>query len=134
MRNQLSGAAIVAALLVAGAASVRQDVRSVPGPGTGIVTVKGTVDIGALPDVRSVQAGDWKVNVANTPNVRVAATAPLDFIQQGRRYRITWPVGEVLEVVVREVATSGSLWIRVDGPDGRRQWINLALAKSVDEL
>ena len=129
MRNQLSGAAMAVALLVAGAASVGQDVRSVPGPGTGIVTVTGKVDIGEMPDVKSVQAGDWRVNVANTPNVRVAG---LDFLQAGRRYRITWPVGEVEEIVVREIATGA--WVRVNTATGRGRWINLTVIKGIEEL
>jgi hypothetical protein len=103
-----------------------------PGPGTGIVTVKGTVDIGAMPDVKAVQAGDWSVSLANTANVRVAATAPLPFVQLGRRYRITWSAGESEDVAVRGVATGG--WVNAEGPGGRRRWINLDQARAVEEL
>jgi hypothetical protein len=130
MRIQLAATAIAAALLLAVAASSGQEVRSVPGPGTGIVTVRGTVDIGGLPDVRAVQTGDWKVAISNTPNVRVAGRAPLDFVQAGRRYRVTWFAGDPHDVVIRELGSGG--WVRAE-MGGRRGWINLDQARSIEE-
>jgi hypothetical protein len=132
MSKQLVGAAMAAALFWV-AASAGQDVRPVPGFGSGVVTVKGTVDVGSMPDlsVKAAQAGEWKVSVADTPNVRVAATTHLDFLRQGQRYRIVWAPDQVEEVVVAQLGSWG--WIRVESKE-RRRWINLNEALGVVEL
>lgn len=133
MRKQLGGATIAAAaFLLWSAVSPGQDVRPTPGPGTGIVTVKGTVDIGVMPDVRALQEGEWKVALVNTPNVRVVATAPLDFVKQGRRYRVTWLAGESEDIVVAQLGSGG--WTRVESSTRRSRWINLDEARGVEEL
>ena len=85
-----------------------------------------------MPDVKAVQAGDWSVSLANTPNVRVAATAPLPFVQLGRRYRITWLAGESEDFIVRGFGSGG--WVSAEGPGGRRRWINLDQARAVEDL
>jgi hypothetical protein len=133
MPKHLVGAAIGAAAMFSVAASSGQDVRPVPGPGTGVVTVRGTIDVGSItsmPDVRALQAGEWKVALANTPNVRVAATTHLDFVRQGQRYRIIWAPDRTEEVVVVQLGSWG--WFRVESKD-RRRWINLNEAQSVEE-
>jgi hypothetical protein len=131
MKKYLIGGAVAAsALFCVAASSGQQEVRAVPGFGSGVVTVKGTVDVGSMPDVRAVQAGEWKVAVANMPNVRVAATAHLDFVKQGQRYQVIWSRDQIEEIVVAQIGSWG--WIRVESKD-RRRWINLNEAQGVEE-
>ena len=134
MPKHLVGAAIAAAALFWVAASSGQDVRPVPGPGSGVVTVRGTVDVGSMPDVRAVQAGEWKVSVANTPNVRVAATTHLDFVRQGQRYRVIWAPDQTEEVVVAQLGSWG--WIRVESKTGAAgsTWTRRKASRSVSAL
>ena len=103
-----------------------------PGPGSGVVTVQGTVDIGNSLAVR--QEGDWKMAIANTPAVTIANTpavsvAPPDFVKAGARYQIVWPSGETERIAAAAVGTAG--WVRVAGPE---RWVNLAQARSVTTL
>jgi hypothetical protein len=110
--------------------------QRVPGPGSGVVTVEGTVDIGNTPTVNASQAGAWKMSVANVPDVRVVNTAtvalaPPDFIKTGRRYAITWSSSEREVVAVSQVTAGG--WVRVQGSVQPR-WINLSLARAVEDV
>lgn len=116
-----------------------QEVRSNPGPGSGIVRVTGSVDVGNTPLVDAAQRGDWKVAVANAPDVRVTntptvAAAPPDFLKSGRRYQVTWPSGQREEIAVAQIGSGG--WARIEpgSADGRRRWVNLAGAQAVEEL
>jgi hypothetical protein len=121
-----------AALAWAGASA--QDVRPVPGAGTGIVNVVGTVNVGNEPVVRAAQNGEWRVAVSNTPRVTVASSVVLaspGFFREGSRYRITWIAGEVETVTVADPGTNG--WIRVESGGGRR-WINTSVARGIEEV
>lgn len=137
MRGQvLMGALASAGLLWAGV-SAQQETRKTPGFGSGIVKVIGTVDIGNEPIVRAVQSGQWRVQVANTAAVRVANTptvrlASPEFITSNGRYMIVWVTGEREEVRVTEIGTDG--WVTVSQPGGGRRWLNLASARSVEQL
>ena len=54
--------------------SARQS-PSVPGPGSGIATVTGTIKVGNTVPV--TQSGEWKVDVANTPTVIAIKCPPV---------------------------------------------------------
>jgi hypothetical protein len=128
-------------ILIVGAALVwarvpNGQVQPAPGPGTGRVTVEGTVNIGNVPVVETVQRGDWKVSVANAPEVRVVNTpvvgiSPLPFLKVGGRYEVVWGAGE-REVLVIAQLGSGA-WARVETP-GRRRWLNLSAARAIEEI
>lgn len=131
-------AAIIPAALVLvalGAALYAQETKPVPGFGTGIVKVEGTVDIGNTPLVLAHQAGEWKVVLAAPPDVRVvnmpnvSIPAP-EFLKKGARYEITWSTGESQVIRVLEVAHGG--WLRAEAGN-RQRWLNLASARSVEE-
>jgi hypothetical protein len=122
-------AGIAVALLFWAVLSAKQETRTTPGFGTGVVTVRGTVGIENTPDVRAIQGGEWRVAIANVPVVAVSGTA---FARRSGRYDITWPSGEHETVVIVEVGQSG--WVQVDDRTGRRRWVNLAVARSVSEL
>ena len=131
---------VMATIGCLGVAAWAQQGQPRPGPGSGVVTVQGTVDIVNAPAVR--QEGDWKMSLANTPAVTVANTpavtvantptvslAPPEFVKTGGRYQIVWPSGETERISAAAVAAGG--WIRVAGPE---RWINLAQARSVAAL
>lgn len=126
MRKSVAAAVLVALICIAAAA--QQDVRPVPGPGTGIVKVTGTVDVGTLPPVDAVQRGDWKVAVTSTPPVVVA---PAAFLKAGGVYAITWSDGKEEVSAVEEILPGN--WVRTAGTQGRRRWVNLTAARSVQE-
>lgn len=132
MRTRVGlGAVILAAGL--GGFLYAQETRPVPGFGTGVVKIEGTVDIGNAPVVLAHQSGEWKValispadvRVVNAPSVTVAAPS---FLTKDGRYDVVWSTGDRQTVRVAEIAAGG--WIRVESPDGE-QWINLASARSV---
>jgi hypothetical protein len=125
----------VIALLAAGglwwAQSASGQAQPVPGFGSGIVTVQGTVGIGKLPDklpdIDVGQRGEWRVAVSNTPTVTPAL--PPVLASAGVRVLVTWPSGESERIVVAQMAGA---WARVDGPEGQR-WLNLATARAVEQ-
>jgi hypothetical protein len=137
MRGQvLMGALAGAGLLWAGV-SAQQETRKTPGFGSGIVNVIGTVDVGNEPSVRAVQSGEWRVQVANTAAVRVANTptvrlATPEFVRADQRYMIVWVTGEREEVRVTEIGTDG--WVTVSHAGGGRRWLNVASARSVEQV
>src|SRR5512145_1299475 len=93
MRRRVAIGAAALAIGV-GALAFAQDTQPIPGFGSGILKVSGTVDIGNTPLVLAHQAGEWKVVVANAPDVRVASlpavsVAPPEFVRKGSRYEIT---------------------------------------------
>lgn len=107
-------------------------VQPVPGPGTGIVTVTGRVDVGNV--VRVTPGEEWKVSVSNVPDVRVAnvpsvtiAAAP--FVKAGERYEVVWGPGE--REVVRVTNGGSGGWVQVEN-DGRSRWINLSQARWIE--
>jgi hypothetical protein len=123
------------ALFVAGAgvATERQTQR-MPGPGSGIVPLSGTVEIGNTPMVKATQQGDWKVTLGSQADVRVTNTplvsiAAPDFLKKGGRYSITWATGEQESIVVTQAGTG---WVRTER-DGRVRWVNLASARTIEE-
>lgn len=139
-RSTLSrGAVIVAMLAVAMMAwvvnSSGQAVKPVPGPGTGIVTVEGTVNVGNTPTVtvgntptvHAAQSGNWKVMLANAPSVTV--TNP-DFLRVKRVYLVTWPDRATESIEVAELGVNG--WVRVER-QGRRRWVNLGQALFLED-
>ena len=126
MRTRIVAGVVFAVLCVAVAA--QQDVRPVPGPGTGIVKVTGAVDVGTMPPVEAVQRGDWKLAVSNTPTVQVV---PADFLKTGVVYGITWSDGAQETLSIEQVLPGN--WVRTVSKNGRRRWANLALARDVQE-
>jgi hypothetical protein len=92
MRMTLTlGAALIAAMLCWAALSTAQTTQALPGPGTGIVPVTGTVSIDRMPAVSAIQAGPWEVAVRGvSEEVRVAnqpvvSVAPVGFLRKGGR-------------------------------------------------
>lgn len=123
--------------LLCGAISAGQDVRPTPGPGTGVVTVTGTVDVGN--PVRATQDGEWHVAVVKTADVRVTNTptvtiAPLDFLKPGARYSVIWPAGRTETITVVQGGIGGWAQVEFNAPGGRRRWVNLAGAEAIEEL
>jgi hypothetical protein len=120
------GAAVA---VVFGVASAEQT-SPVPGPGTGEVTVKGDVsvkgDVRVVNEVNARQSGPWTVGVSGIVN-----TSPpvLPFVRVGKSYVIQWPDGSVQTSTPRE---SHGSWARIDS-DGQALWINLAMARSIQE-
>ena len=115
--------------------SARQ-VQAVPGPGSGIITVNGTVDVANLPPLDVGQRGPWAVSIANAPDVRVTNTAtvalaPASFLKIGGRYVVIWPVGETETIRVAQLGSGA--WVNVEGGT-RRRWVNLAVARAVEEI
>jgi hypothetical protein len=75
--------------------------------------------------------------VANSPDVRVTALptvvlAPLPFVKAGSRYEVVWPGGE--KELLRVVHAGSGGWVGIEAVSKRGRWINLANAKSVEEL
>jgi hypothetical protein len=137
MQTKLIIAAVgAAAVLIAGVSA--QETRTTPGFGTGIVNVRGTVEVANALDVRASQAGEWRVAVGNVPDVRVTSTpivefAGTGFVIKGRRYDVTWMGGERETLGVEDVGQNG--WVRVGvSREGRRRWVNLTNARSVEEM
>jgi hypothetical protein len=129
LRVALGSAALVITL---GAFLYGQEAQKVPGFGTGVVTVAGTVDIGNTPLVLAHQAGEWKVVLAAPPDVRVVNAPSVSvptpaFLKSGGRYEITWSTGDRQVIRVIEVASDG--WLKVEAAAER--WINIASARSV---
>jgi hypothetical protein len=131
MRRGLAGMVAVLLAGVAVAAWAQQG-QPRPGPGTGVVTVDGIVNLGNAPAM--TKEGDWRVAVANTPSVNVANMpdvniAPPAFVTPGKRYQIVWPTGETEQITA--AATSAGAWVKVAGPE---RWVNLAQARSITLL
>ena len=135
MRTKVVTGVLVGVALLYWARSTVGQPQSVPGPGSGIVTVQGEVDIRKLPPIDVSQRGDWKVSLANVGEVRVVntptvAVAPLAFLKVGGRYDVLWPAGDRETVEIAELGSGG--WVRAAG-EGRRRWVNLAGAKTIAE-
>ena len=136
MRTKVVTVVLVAVAGLHFAKSTAGQVQPVPGPGTGIVTVQGEVDVRRLPEIEVGQRGDWRVSLANAADVRVVNTpavaiAPPPFLRAGGRYEVTWPGGERESFSVAQPGTGG--WVRAAG-EGRQRWLNLATARTIDEL
>jgi hypothetical protein len=135
MRKAFVTAAVIAIAGLAWGLPARGQVQPVPGPGSGVVTVVGRVEV-ADGMVHARQIGDWRVAVANTPDVRVVNTAtvapaPLPFLKTGVRLQVTWPGGSTQTVRVAQLGGGG--WCLIEG-SGTPHWINLNMAQAVDEV
>jgi hypothetical protein len=120
----------VLAALVYVTGSAGQDVRPVPGAGTGIVTVQGTVNVADIANMPAVRQGsEWRVSFAATPDVRVSAVATHPFLTFRGRYRVTWTPGQTEDIVISELGPGG--WVRVDA-GGRLRWVNLDRAQAFE--
>jgi hypothetical protein len=131
MHRQIVGVLLLAAGgLTAVSASQGQ---SVPGLGTGVVTVNGVVGIANTVPV--TQSGTWKVGVDGTADVRVSNEpvvwiAPPSFIKARGRYSITWNDGATENLTVTAVAGAG--WVQVTTNNGSTRWVNLTLARAIE--
>jgi hypothetical protein len=137
MRTKFVTGVLIGAIAFYWVRSTEGQVQPVPGPGSGVVTVQGQVDVGRLPPLDVRQGGDWKVSLAQVADVRVANTpavamAPLAFLKVGGRYEITWPTGHRDVVGIAQLGSGG--WIRAFAAEGRQRWVNLAGARSVEEV
>lgn len=130
MKNVLVGIACGLALgLWSVAAAPQQEVRPTPGPGSGTMAVRGTVDIGRMPELAVSQRGLWQVAVTGAPPVTVSGPA---FVNKGGRYTISWPSGEPETVTVLDPAQGG--WLQVEfAANGGRRWVNAASARAIQE-
>jgi len=134
MRKAFVTAVGIAAVGLAWGLPARGQVQPVPGPGSGVVTVVGRVEV-ADGLIQARQSGDWKVAIANAPDVRVAniptvALAPLPFLKVGARLEVSWP--DNTTATIRVVQLGGGGWCLIEGQ--RPQWINLSLARSVSDV
>ena len=124
-------AALVIALgatgLALNGASAQQEVRPTPGPGSGTMTVRGTVDVGNMPDLSVGQRGPWRVGVSEMPPLSMAAPP---FVRKGARYTIAWSGAERQTLTVLDTGQGG--WVRVESNAGAR-WVNLAAAREIQE-
>lgn len=134
MRNAVITSVVAGAAAIALGIAARAQVQTVPGPGSGIVTVTGRVEV-ADGVIRAVQNGEWKVLVANAPDVRVVNTptvtqAPLPFLKVGARIVITWPDGVRDTVQISQLG--GGPWI-LAADSSRPRWINVSGARSIED-
>jgi hypothetical protein len=131
MRRRLTGI-VMATIASFGVVAWAQQGQPRPGPGSGVVSVQGVVNVGNTPSVR--QDGEWRIAVANTPAVTIAnspvvSVSPPPFVRVGARYQIVWSSGETEQVAAASVGPD--TWVRVAGPE---RWINLAQARSISAL
>ena len=136
MRTKLVTGVLIGVSALYWVRSIEGQVQPIPGPGSGIVTVQGQVDIGRLPTVDVRQGGDWKVTLAQAADVRVTnaptvAMAPLPFFKVGSRYEVTWAAGDRETMAIAQLGTGG--WIRTT-VGGRQRWVNLSGARAIEEL
>lgn len=121
-------AAVVTAVALVGVGlSARQAVQKVPGPGGGIVEVRGVVEVGNMLTVNAVQQGEWRTisAIASMPPVSVATP---EIVRRGGKYTIVWSGGEREVITISNIFAGG--WIAVEGP--RSRMINLAQARSLE--
>lgn len=121
--------ALALALVAWARAGAQQEMLPKPGPGSGVTPVS--------------QRGDWQVAISNTPEVRIANGVPLRapaFLKDAQ-YKLTWPNGDVEDVRIhitdlRRMAEKGLAvedgWLEVSS-GGRRRWINIHVARSIEE-
>jgi hypothetical protein len=129
-------AALIGAALLVWVGASNGQVFPAPTAGSGVVTVTGKVDVDNVVQVAAAQRGEWRVAVANVPDVRVSNTptvapAALPFVRAGVRLVVTWPTGD--RETIRIVQPAGGGWARVESTGGVR-WLNLEGARAVDEV
>ena len=135
MRNALVTTVVAGTAALALAAVARGQVQPVPGPGSGTVTVTGRVEV-ADGMIRATQLGDWKVVVANAPDVRVVNTptvgrAAWPFLKAGGRVLVTWPDGSSETLAIAQVGGAG--WVQAASAP-RTRWVNLDVARSIEDV
>jgi len=130
MRGVAIGIALAGVVMLWAGTAARQEVRSTPGPTSGIMTVRGTVDIGNAPAVTAAQQGEWRVAVSSAPPVVMAGPV---FVVRGGRYTITWPTGTLETVTVVEPGGAGWAQVAFPAGDGRPRWVNLGAAIAVEQ-
>ncbi len=118
MRGFLLLTGVVAGAFLWSSVWAQQEMLPKPGPGSGITKVIGTVNIGNVPEVRATQDGDWQVTVASIP-----------FLKAKGRFVVNWPDGSTERLIVLE-SGPGS-WVLAEGAP--RRWVNLGMARSVEE-
>ena len=129
-RRAMIAVSVAAAVLVwMGVSAQQQEMLPRPGPGSGIIDVRGTVSIANVPEVRGTVsiAGVPEVHVTRIPSVTVSGPT---FIRKGGQYTVTWPSGENEAVSVVEPGQGGG-WVRVATTSGSR-WINLDAALAIE--
>lgn len=134
MRMRIAAAVLLAAGGLWWAQSASGQAQSTPGFGSGVVQVRGTVDVGRLPPVDVGQRGDWRVSLATVADTRVVniptvALALPPFVAEGGRYLVTWPSGESQSIVVGQVAGG---WVRL-AVDGPARWVNISTARAIEQ-
>lgn len=127
---------IIGASAWAGAAQQTQP--TMPGPGTGVVTVTGDVRIANRPSVEATQQGEWKVAVANTAPVTVTNTPTVSLampftLRKGARYEIVWSAGERETVTIGDAGASAWVLAEPTGQLPGRRWLNLNQVRSISE-
>lgn len=137
MRIKVVAGALFAIAALLWAALSAQQTQPLPGFGTGIVPITGSVTIDNVPTVSALQEGMWSVSVINAPEVRVAnrpvvSVAAAEFLKKGTRYAVTWSAGEQETVTIADPGAGG--WVRIEAPDRRQRWINLAVARSIEDV
>jgi hypothetical protein len=135
MRKALVTAVGIGIVALVWGLPARGQVQPVPGPGSGVVSVVGRVEV-ADGSIQARQAGDWRVAVANAPDVRVVNTptvspAPLPFLKTRVRLQVIWPGGASQTLRVAQLGGGG--WCLVEG-SGNPYWVNLNMAQSVEEM
>lgn len=126
--NAVAAAAVVVVAILAWGQASNGQVYPAPTPGSGVVQVTGKVNVGNIVPVDAAQRGEWRVSVANTPAV---APVPLSFLKSGSTYAVTWADGARENVRVLQLGGAG--WARIEHATLRR-WVNLDLARAIDEL
>jgi hypothetical protein len=124
-------AVAAAGLVWIGVSAQQQEMLPRPGPGSGVVDVRGTVSLAGVSEVRLSDVPD--VNIVNMPAVRIAEVPPVkidgpSFVKPGGRYLVTWAAGEQETITVTAVAQGGG-WVQA----GTSRWINLDHARAVEE-
>jgi hypothetical protein len=128
MSMKAVAAAAAAVVMLMWVQTSNGQVYPAPTPGSGVVQVTGKVDVGNIVPVDAAQRGDWRVSVTNTPAV---APVPLSFLKSGGTYAVTWADGARENVRVLQLGGAG--WARIEH-DRLRRWVNLDLARAIDEL
>lgn len=122
MRIIVAAALVGVAVLGWTRAGAQQVLQPQANSGSGVVTVEGAV--------RATQVGDWRVSVANAPDVHVVntpsvAVAAPEFLKLRGSYEVTWPDGSRESIVVAQIGRDG--WVRVEAD----RWVNVLAARSV---
>ena len=128
MRMRTLAGVVAALTIVTWVQTFSGQVYPAPTAGSGVVAVTGKVDVGNVVPVTAAQHGEWRVTVANSPTV---AAAPLPFLKAGARVLVTWPVGA--EETIHVLQLGGGGWVRTES-GGRRRWVNLDVARTIDEI